>query len=232
MDIEALINETDGLTKLEIALGDRLLLRLEAIEGFLKTDLVGLAQDQYLIVDMPKGGPAIRNKFYEGTTVLVRYLHAGAIFAFQSNVLGTTDKPVKLVFLSYPQIVSRQELRREARMECYLSAAADLGQGQLINGAVLDISPSGCRFAAKFKGRPAVEIGGEVIIGMKLSDGEKARRCAGTLRSLSQSNGMAFLGVQFRDLDEDSALRIRALVATLGEYAAAKRSIAHLGQRD
>lgn len=232
MDIETLISENDGLTKLEIGLGDRLLLKLDTIEGFLKTDMVGMMQNQYLIVDMPKGGPAVKNKFFEGNTVLVRYLHAGAIFAFESHVLGVVEKPVRLVFLSYPQIVSRQELRQEERMECYLNAAADLGQGQLVNGAILDISPSGCRFAGKVKSRPSVEVGAEVVVGIKLGDGEKARRCPGTLRSLSQSNGMMIMGVQFQDLDEDSHVRIRTLVATLSEFAAAKRSMAYLGRKE
>lgn len=230
MDIETLINETDGLTRLEIDLGDRLLLKLDSIEGFLKTDLVGMVQNHYLIVDMPKGGPGIKNKFFEGNLVLVRYLHAGAIFAFQSHMLGVVEKPVRLVFLSYPQIVSRQELRHEERMECYLNAAADLGGGQVINGAILDISASGCRFAAKFKGRPPLEAGAAIHIGMKLGEGEKAKRCGGVVRSINQNNGMMMMGVQFQDLDEDTQMRIRGLVSTLAEYAMAKRSAAHLGR--
>lgn len=227
-DLDALLQGDGGLTKLEIGLGDHMLLKVDTIEGFLKTDLVGMVDNHYLIVDMPKGGPAVKNKFFEGNMVLVRYLHEGAIFAFQSNVLGTVEKPVRLVFLSFPAIVSRQELRQEARVECYLNAGIDIG-GKLLNGAVLDISPSGCRFGAKNPEKLRLETGTNVDIGIKLGEGEKARRIKGIIRSYDNSGKMMMLGLQFLDVDDEIQFKINSLVDMLSEFAAAKKSTSHLG---
>ena len=226
-DLDALLQGDAGLTKLEIELGDRMLLKVDAIEGFLKTDLVGMVDNQYLIVDMPKGGPAVKNKFFEGNMVLVRYLHNGAIFAFQSYVLGVVDKPVRLVFLSFPAIVSRQELRREQRVECYLNAAIEM-DGGVLNGAVLDISPSGCRFGARNPNKLRPEIGQNIDIGIKLGEGEKARRVKGIVRSCDNGGKMIMLGIQFIDLDEEIQFKINSLVEMLTEFAAAKKNSSHL----
>lgn len=227
-DLDALLHGDDGLTKLEIELGDRMLLKVDAIEGFLKTDLVGMVDNHYLIVDMPKGGPAVKNKFFEGNMVLVRYLHKGAIFAFQSHVLGIVDKPIRLVFLSFPAIVSKQELRQEARIECYLNAAIDIG-GTVLNGAVLDISPSGCRFGAKNPKKIKLENGQNIDIGVKLGEGEKARRIKGIIRSADNSGRMIMLGIQFIDIDDEVQFKINSLVEMLTEFADAKQQSSHLG---
>ncbi len=200
-DLEDILVNNQALTTLEIDLGDNLLFKLDTVDGFLKTRFIGMLENQYLISTMPKGHIMIRDKFFEGNTVLVRYLHNGSIFAFQSQIVGVVDHPDKLFFLSYPAIISRQELRREPRVDCRLKAVIDSGSARQ-NGVVIDISRSGCRFTLKSPLKVKLNQRQNVNMRMNLDDSQDAVTLTGNIRSMENSNQSMILGIQFLEIDK------------------------------
>lgn len=228
-DLDALLSNNDELSKLEIDLGDRMLFKVDAVEGFLKTRFIGMMDNNYLIAKLPKGGPMVRDKFFEGSTVLVRYLHQGSIFAFQSAIAGVVDHPDKLVFLSFPAIVSRQELRKEPRVGCHLKATIDSGEFNH-TGAVLDISRSGCCFALRSSSRYKPTPHQTVNMNLVIDEMESPVAVKGDIRTVDNADSMTMLGIQFLDITSEGKDRVGRFINTLSQFAWAKKTVSHLGR--
>ena len=211
LDLEAILTNDKALTTVEIDLGDSMLFKLDTVDGFLKTQFIGMRENQYLVTTMPKGSAMIRDKFFEGNTVLVRYLYRGSIFAFQSQVTGVVNHPDKLVFLSYPAIISRQELRREPRMECNLKGVIDCGKTRQ-SGSVLDISRSGCRFTMTPPLKVKLNQRQNVTMHLDIDQSHDALSLTGNIRSMESSDQSIVLGIQFLDMEKPTQELINSFV--------------------
>lgn len=90
------------------------LLALETTKSKWTTILIGARPGRYLIVEMPKmGGAPV--KLDDGTKWAVNFISKGAVYSFNSEILGYTYRLVPLLFLSYPQQVEVANLRNEKR---------------------------------------------------------------------------------------------------------------------
>lgn len=90
------------------------LLALETTKSKWSTTLVGSKPGRYLIVEMPKvaGAPA---KLDDGTRWAVNFISKGAVYSFNTEVLGYTYRLVPLLFLAYPAKVEIANLRTDKR---------------------------------------------------------------------------------------------------------------------
>lgn len=90
------------------------LLALETTKSKWTTTFIGSRPGRYLIVDMPKvaGGPV---KLDDGTRWAANFISKGAVYNFNTEVLGYTYRLVPLLFLSYPKDVEVANLRTEKR---------------------------------------------------------------------------------------------------------------------
>lgn len=90
------------------------LLALETTKSKWTTTFIGSRPGRYLIVDMPKlaGAPV---KLDDGTRWAANFISRGAVYSFNTEVLGYTYRLVPLLFLSYPKDVEVANLRTEKR---------------------------------------------------------------------------------------------------------------------
>ena len=67
----------------------------------------------------------------------------GNVFSFQSEVLDFVTTPVKLIFVTYPEIIVRHSMRKVQRVEYPLFTEVDVSH-ERFEGLIKDISVRGC----------------------------------------------------------------------------------------
>ncbi len=229
MDLEKIISDLDQETLLQVALGTELLLQIDGVESNVKSSFVGMQPQVYLATTIPKIS-GITGKLFEGNQVIVRYLFAGTVYGFQSNILGHTRQPFPLMFLSFPKLIARRELRKEARVDCHLPAEL-MVKGQACSGALVDLSPSGCRFAAVAydkKTSPRIDSGTKMALSFHLPGSAEAYGVSGKACGRTSVGGIMMVGFKFDGLDQDQASAVGACVTMAQEYAQAKSAIAEM----
>ena len=155
-----------------------------------------------------------------GASLVARYVYKGSIFAFQSQVLGTVEKPVSLLLASYPQIVSKQEFRKDKRFTCYISAMAQMGD-QAWKGAILDISKSGCRFLSKItqsNNPPDMEVQDRLTLNLTVGQTQAPLALSSVIRNNQADRNMVSLGLEFTDMDTDNEAALALFLGSLEEY--------------
>ena len=165
-----------------------------------KAQLVGGQTDEFILIRLPLTA-GVRERCREGNQVVVRFLHEGAVYGFRTAVIEYTAKPFSLVYMQYPFRVETHLLRHEERITCRFRASLDVA-GRTVEGKLVDISKSGCRFKSdksyaglmsstkagdKFKGR-------FTVLGV-----EKPFEFEAELATKSQDDSSLSLGLKFTD---------------------------------
>ncbi|KIX11597.1 flagellar brake protein [Dethiosulfatarculus sandiegensis] len=231
MELEELLRQMGGSDQLQVDIPCKLLLSLEGVESNLHASLVGMETSKYLIISTPQIDTRVRGKFQPGVPMVVKYLHGGSIFAFQSTVLSTVNKPFNLTFSTFPKIVSRHELRKADRAECYLTAALQLGDANLA-GSIIDISTGGCRFVCKKKASakvPQLAVDAEFEIYFKLGAATSAQKVRGVVRNIINERGMVAVGIEFHEINPEQNFALSRFVRESLNIVELKERLRRLG---
>ena len=111
-----------------------------------KAIYVGMEPGSYLILRFPPG-TGIHDHLFEGNALVVKYVHGGKVYGFRTEVMAYLyKKRIILVVLAYPEIVETVALRKEQRIDFLVPARLTVA-GEGLDGFIVDLSPSGCRFA-------------------------------------------------------------------------------------
>jgi c-di-GMP-binding flagellar brake protein YcgR len=224
MDLESLAPELSESSRLDMALRTDLMVQMEGVEGYLKSQLVGVVLDRLVVITMPRSNLRIDYNLFMDKQIIVRYLHEGALFGFQSQVVDIISKPVSLMFISYPKVVSCQEIRRHKRVDCFLPSSADLS-GHPSDGAIVNISRGGCLFVAdklSGNGLRLVDPGEKVGVSFTLVDKNDNGVAEAVVRSHNVKSDMILLGLEFEDIDPDVQMAIDTFVRKVDQYSSAR----------
>ncbi|EKE87516.1 PilZ domain-containing protein [Idiomarina xiamenensis] len=147
----------DSSVELEVSLNTRKIK--------LKAQLIGQRQQEYLVFELARNinWHELQNLLVDAPMVIVRtLLPSGEVAAGVCSYLSTVPYPRKLLFLSYPNRVEVQNLRRSPRLEIELKAELsfvrevasddvemheDAAKPALLNGLITDISAGGLGFS-------------------------------------------------------------------------------------
>lgn len=220
MDIESLAPELNENTKLEIALRTNLMVQIEAVEGYLKCQLVGVVQDRFVVITIPRSNLRIDQSLFLEKQIIVRYLNEGSLYGFQSQIIDTISKPIPLMFISYPKVVSRQEIRRHKRVDCFLPSSAELS-GEASDGAIVNISRGGCLFVAdkpSVNGLSKIDPGAKLGVSFTLSEKQASGAAKAVVRSNNEKSDMIFLGLEFEEIDPSMQMAIDTFVRKVDQY--------------
>ena len=198
-----------------VSLGTEAQVEIEGVEFRAKSIFVGMDPDkEYLIMKFPyiEGGTSlIQHKLYEGNNVLIRYLHRGSVFGFQSKLLGTITTPRKLMFISYPKIIEEHNIRSEKRVSCYLPARIKTDDGEN-KGYVRDINRGGCQCVIKHSEvdrlKNFFKIDGEIGLTFLLPGVEGDQSLTGTIKNIERNRKEINIGVEFGEIKEDVKSKI------------------------
>ena len=191
-------------TRLDIELGNQIIIQFEGDEARLKAKLVGMETGEYLILGMP--ALAQLKRYAEGDKIIARYAHAGRVYGFRSVVLGHIEQPLRLLFMAYPLSVENINLRKDPRVDCFLPAEAEI-RGRLRQGVVTDISRGGCKFVAKQKNKndfPQNLIDEYIVLRTQFVGETTPQTFTGKVRNVKFDEERATLGVQFVELSEEA----------------------------
>ena len=169
--------------------------------------LLGWKERAWLICEWPfHFGQAVPCE--TGTHCLVRYLVAGRLVAYQSEVCMTQMSPLPLLYLAFPRKIEEILLRKDARVlsnEPLLMIQGSQGNATLalrdgsapIGGLLQDLSLSGCRIIIQ-KARTDVGLGATVYLEFELIGIGHVTQLAGVIKNFTERDGALSLGIEFR----------------------------------
>ncbi|MBB1385549.1 flagellar brake protein [Pseudoalteromonas sp. SG45-5] len=119
-----------------------------------KTELVGLLDDKFIILNYPNSKRLLAASDYlrDGVMVVVRALiegSGGQVIAFRQQVMSVTSHPARLVFIHFPKHVQLFDLRSQARIPTLLPAKLKLSDERVLDGVIKDVSLTGVMFDIK-----------------------------------------------------------------------------------
>ncbi len=186
-------------------IGTTLKIQLEGSQSRLTSELIGVDEGKYLIINMPPiqsmGNAA--GSIYKGGTIVVRYVHKGTVFGFKSRITHFITTPVKLIFIDYPKKIENQNLRAHKRIDCYLPANAKIADNT-VEGTVTDLSKEGCLFTAKRmnieKSADQLQIDNEIGISFQLPGVEEKLDIPGKQKNIKKDRDNVQIGILFSDM--------------------------------
>ncbi|MBI5557714.1 MAG: flagellar brake protein [Deltaproteobacteria bacterium] len=213
----------DKGTRLALELGIRLKIELEGVDIPLESAFCGFV-DNYIIISPPSPYHQIQHKLFNGAEMVVRYFYHGTIYAFQTKLFSQIEQPVRLLFIYYPKLIQKSELRSEKRSFCYLPAIVTAGDREN-NGTVVDIAKSGCHFMVRGKNNKTLihfKIGDEVRLNCKFPGVKQTLEIIGVVKNLRSNRVEANVGLQFNENTPDITQKIIAwYISTIEKFVPA-----------
>jgi len=197
-------------------------IEIEGVHTNVRSHLVGIEYDRFLILAMPEtkipGG--ISYKFAPGKFIVVRYLHRGTVYGFESQVIEVITRPAPLIFLRCPRILESHDIRERRRVDCYLPAAIAVGARSL-ETVVTDLSATGCRCRLKVAALAGAEIDLGAIpdtlsITLLQVDDEPEFILNAIVRNRHQDKDKIELGLAFKDLGDELRNRLTQYIENTG----------------
>lgn len=190
--------------RIPIEIGTPLQLEIGEIRDRLKSALVGMELDQYLILRTPGALSSMtaRPDLLPGIPVIVRYLYEGTVFGFESGLIKAIATPRRLLFVEYPRKTEIHDLRAHKRVDCLLPASS-AGRGGETAGTVLDLSGRGCRYVAKAtqdRPLPPFQIGDKLDLRLQFPGIAEDQGVSGVIRNMNKDISQTSLGIQFKDM--------------------------------
>jgi hypothetical protein len=208
-------------------IGTILNIQIEGSQSRLTGELIGVREGKYLIIKIPplKSMSHITNLLYKGNPITIRYMHAGTIFGLRSRINNVIHNPERLVFIEYPEKIENHDLRAHKRIDCFLPANVRVAD-TIIDGAIKDISISGCRFSAKnskVEYSVVLQVGNEIDVRFQLPGVEKKLNVKGTqqltVKGIQKHNTKAHdtvnIGIKFKNMNIEAQERLYAFLSAV-----------------
>lgn len=193
----------------DMSVGIKLSMEVRGIDEKLVSPLVGFSRGKYVVTQLPSlaesNKEVLFQHLYAGNPVTVRYLEAGAVFGFRSEIIKYLFSPFPLLFLTFPVRVESFNLRRHKRISCLLPVSARIGEADY-SGLMTDLSLSGCRVGLTImrKYQPTIGVDDEVLLTCPLfgQNGDSTLRCQ--IKRAASDVGKLDLGLKFTDVPDTS----------------------------
>lgn len=196
--------------RVSLDIGTPIHLEIEGVSIPLESSLIGMEADNYLIIKTPRPYPTIKQKLYQGNHCIVKYLFQGTVFAFQTKIIDSIAQPVRLLFLEYPKIIQRHDLRDHRRIDCVIPTKI-VAQDEEKMGAVVDVSKRGCRVHVQiYPGDkvPAIAMNDEITLLAKFPGVEGELEIRGRVRNIRKSRHEMVFGVVYQEIPLEAQEKI------------------------
>lgn len=168
--------------------------------------LLGWKEGAFVISELPyQNGRPLEGA--SGTPCVVRYLHAGKLVGYRSEIRDVQVSPEPLLFLRYPSKIEEILLRKHPRVHINqpVTIMKDRGQGRSgsffqdtpVIGVLKDLSVAGCR-AALVTPVPEFLPDTPVKLEFDLPGLGHIMNLTGTLKNLSGRPGHIVVGIEFQ----------------------------------
>ena len=188
--------------RIAIEPGTELQIKVDGVDYVLKSTLIGIESDKYLIIDVPTNSlyGSINHKYFRGNKIVVRYLYKGTVFGFQTELIEDIYTPLKLLFVKYPEIIENHNLRSTERVDCYLPTKVKINEEE-IEGITLDINKKGCGCVFKGTVKSNFQIDELITLRYKFPQIEDEQLALRKVKSIRKDKKQIRLGIIFHEID-------------------------------
>lgn len=172
--------------------------------------LVGMDSELYMVIKAPTPYNLIKQKMYTGNELIIKYLFGGTVYAFQSKIIEAVSRPFKLVFIEYPKIIEKHELRSFKRAKCFFPTRIGF-ENKFCNGLVVDISRRGCKCQIQLisgEKYPGFRVDESISLACKFPGIKGDVAIKGTLRNLKRNKQEIILGISFSSKNTEAVQQI------------------------
>jgi c-di-GMP-binding flagellar brake protein YcgR len=220
MDINSASIDNLG-KRISVEIGTPVKIELEGIDLPLQSSIVGLENERYIIIKAPQPLSRIQHKLYRGNEMIIRYICAGTVYAFQTRMMETISKPIPLLFIEYPRIIQRHDLREQKRVNCQIPTRIIQDEVENI-GCIVDMAKSGCRCivqASKNSNPIKYDLGKEINLKCIFPGSKDIISINGVVKNVKRTKGEYDLGILFTsDTPVESQKIIAWFIATIEDF--------------
>ncbi len=210
-----------------ISVGTELLIEIADLKLRLKSELIGIEDDEYLIVKLSHhdSGGGFKDKTIEQSPLVIRYVYKGSVYGFKATVLNIISKPAKLIFVSYPERIEECNVRTSPRYDCVLPAAATIGDAstELI---ITDISKNGCRCVImtsmvknKAKLYDTINMNSELELKVEFPGMEDKMILSGAVKNINKDEEEIMFGLSFAKMDAKAKVNFNKFIRLISSVA-------------
>ncbi len=206
--------------RLDAEIGTVMLVKFTRTTTPFKGIFIGMEPGSFFVLRLPAGA-GVHDHLFEGNMVVVKYIHEGSVYGFRSSVSAYLyKKGLILALLAYPASMETHELRKEQRVDFLVPATLSSEEGS-VKGFVLDISPSGCRFAMdpSYESSPIdFDLIKEVGITFEIIGVQGAKQFTCRVMSVIQDTPPISLGLEFDQVESSITKGIRKYVQQVSRF--------------
>ncbi len=199
---------------MDIPNGSKLLLEVHGSKERIGCAMVGHDQGAYIACKPVSGALA---KLASGLPVMARCLLDGDVVGFPAKVTGYIAKPFPLIFLSWPQEIERQPLRKAKRVDCYFPGVF-LHRGREHKGLIIDLSAGGCRIRFDQLGpeyQKIFQCGDEMKVFFYIFDKDDHYSLDALIQNVSVEKGKLAVGLRFEKIRPEVMGKIEEYVESV-----------------
>ncbi|MCF6246987.1 MAG: flagellar brake protein [Desulfobacula sp.] len=212
------LNKSEGIY---IDIGTKVYLEIEGVNFSVTSIFIGMLQDEFMIITLPKRFKTVENKLFPSNKIVVKYLYDGSVFAFQTTVIELITNPIKAIALEYPKVVQKRELRVVKRNNVVIPGRIEAKKVEL-SIVIFDFSKNGCRFQYhddKTSMSPLRE--GDLLRLYSqfpgILDEVGAMAC---VRNVRREQGKLSVGVQFQDITQSFLTPLMHFLYSIEDFSA------------
>jgi len=202
----------------EIELGTPLQIQLENMPDRFKSVLVGIDPGQYMIIRQPLVKNA-QTFFAPGKTVIVRFLHRGSVYGFQTEIISEVKVPAALLFIQYPVKIEDHNLRNHKRIDCYLPSHLRVGK-MALNSLIIDLSKGGCQVAIEISEMEGIsnpmDVDQQVNLSFCLPGLAGEINLEGVVKKILNDKNQVRIGMKFNEIDAKYKAKLYDFLAPAG----------------
>ena len=202
-----------------ITVGTQLQIEIEGVSLRFKSTLIGMVFNKCLIMDAPFAN-TIKTKLFQGNKIVVRFMYEGTVFGFESELMQAISDPIKAIFVSYPKIIARHELRSQKRIESFLPSELMI-KNKMHRGVILDISEKGCRClikASEGEKLPSITLDEQIVVKFQLPGVEDKMAISGIVKNLQRDDKELHLGIKFDKIPHLVQTKINQYVSSVEAF--------------
>ncbi len=191
----------DTMPKLDMELNSRLYIKINPLDKEVRPmqgEFLGISHFDFLILKIPSM-PGLLPRLLPRTMIEVRFMQAGAVNTFLTEIITHTVKPAFLLYTTYPDRLSILEMRRHLRNFCSLPIFINTPHGGAL-GIISDLSTGGCRVILELKGQSTMrklEVGDQLLLQTVFSANGKPNNGGGAVRNVESSGSRLIIGISF-----------------------------------
>jgi c-di-GMP-binding flagellar brake protein YcgR len=162
-----------------------------------KSTIRGWTRGGYIVLDMPSANDKPFRLSHMQPCV-ARFVVKGRACGFDSKVLEGQGAAQPYLHLAWPEKVEIIQMRRYERIDVACPCVINLASGDLLHGAVRDLSAGGCRMEAKV----GLRVDERFLLTFSLPDGRRVEDVPTQVRNARRLEHQALYGCQFLDLPD------------------------------